>query len=87
MVVTNPETRTTFYVEAGAFNHKALADELARILGDIAPTHVEMQRRGSRDLHQIRLGPFRERTAADQAVAKLHSAGLTDARLSAHPET
>jgi rare lipoprotein A len=70
-----------YYVEAGLFNHKATADELAAILAEIAPASVEPVTIGERSVHRIRLGPFAQDQAAQAAVERIRAAGLTGAHV------
>lgn len=70
-----------YYVEAGLFNQKAKADELAAILADIAPAYVEPVTIGDRAVHRIRLGPFARDDAANAAVERIRAAGLTGAHV------
>jgi rare lipoprotein A len=70
-----------YYVEAGLFNQKAKADELAAILAEIAPAYVEPVTIGDRAVHRIRLGPFARNDAANAAVERIRAAGLTGAHV------
>jgi rare lipoprotein A len=70
-----------YYVEAGLFNQKAKADELAAILAEIAPAYVEAVTIGDRAVHRIRLGPFPRDDAANAAVERIRAAGLTGAHV------
>lgn len=70
-----------YYVEAGLFNQKAKADELAAILAEIAPAYVEPVTIGDRAVHRIRLGPFARDDAANAAVERIRAAGLTGAHV------
>jgi rare lipoprotein A len=72
---------TAYYVEAGLFNQKAKAEELAAILAEIAPAYVEPVTIGDRAVHRIRLGPFPRDDAANAAVERIRAAGLTGAHV------
>lgn len=69
-----------YYVQAGRFNHKSLADQLASILQEeIAPASVETAQSGNDLVHLVKVGPFRQDAEAQVAVARLKAAGLKDA--------
>jgi len=70
-----------YYVEAGIFPERPLAERLAAILKDIAPASIEPVTHEGRPAHRIRLGPFLESKAASAAAARIKAAGLTGARL------
>lgn len=70
-----------YYVEAGIFPERPVAERLAAILNDIAPTSIEAVTHQGRPAHRIRLGPFPEGEAANAAAARIRAAGLTSARL------
>ncbi len=77
----SPASLSPYYVEAGLFPQKSIAERLAAILKEIAPATVERVEIGERPLHRIRLGPF---TASDQAKAaaqRIRAAGLSGARV------
>lgn len=69
-----------YYIQAGRFTHKSLAEQLASILQEeIAPTSVETAQSGNDLVHLVKVGPFRQDTEAQVAVARLKAAGLKDA--------
>jgi rare lipoprotein A len=70
----------SYYVEAGIFPERPLAERLAAILKDIAPASIEAVTHQGRPAHRIRLGPFPEGDAATAAAARIRAAGLTAAR-------
>jgi rare lipoprotein A len=70
-----------YYVEAGIFPELPVAERLAEILKDIAPTSVEPVTHEGRPAHRIRLGPFPEGKTANAAAARIRAAGLASARL------
>jgi rare lipoprotein A len=70
-----------FYVEAGLFPKKRLADQLAEILQEIAPAWVEPMAIGNRVVHRVRLGPFSQSADAQIAAKKIREAGLTAAQV------
>jgi hypothetical protein len=72
---------SAYYVEAGIFPERPLAERLAAILNDIAPTSIEAVTHQGRLAHRVRLGPFPEGQAANAAAARIRAAGLTSARL------
>jgi rare lipoprotein A len=74
-------TPAAIYVEAGLFSEKPLAERLAAILMEIAPTSIEPATLGASTAHRIRLGPFEGREAAYAAVERIRAAGLKDARV------
>lgn len=74
-------TPAAIYVEAGLFSERPLAERLAAILMEIAPTSIEPATIGARTAHRIRLGPFERREAAYAAVERIRAAGLKDARV------
>jgi len=77
----DPSKRRSYYVNAGQFSTRPLADQLAAILGDLAPAAVETMSSGYGPVHQVRLGPFAHGDAARAAVMRLRAAGLTQARI------
>ncbi|WP_088343507.1 MULTISPECIES: septal ring lytic transglycosylase RlpA family protein [Rhodomicrobium] len=76
-----PAAAAPIYVEAGLFSRKDTADQLASILGEIAPATVEPLIIGQRSVHRLRVGPFPHDEAARAAIARMRDAGLTDARI------
>jgi rare lipoprotein A len=70
-----------YYVEAGLFPQKSIAERLAAILKEIAPATVELVKIGERPLHRIRLGPFTARDEARAAAQRIRAAGLSGARV------
>jgi rare lipoprotein A len=70
-----------YYIEAGIFPELPVAERLAEILKDIAPTSIEPVTHEGRPAHRIRLGPFPEDRTANAAAARIRAAGLTSARL------
>lgn len=69
-----------YYVQAGRFNHKSLAEQLASILQEeIAPASVETAQSGNDLVHLVKVGPFRQDVEAQVAVARMKAAGLKDA--------
>jgi rare lipoprotein A len=75
-----------YYVEAGLFPQKSIAERLAAILEEIAPATVELVEIGERPLHRIRLGPFTARDEAKAAAQRIRAAGLSGARVEAKGE-
>jgi rare lipoprotein A len=72
----------SIYVEAGVFRERALADKLATILKEIAPTTIEETSSNSVEiLYRLRVGPFAKSDAAQSVVDRIRAAGLTRARL------
>jgi len=71
----------TYYVEAGTFREKPLADRLASILTEIAPATVEPVAEGDKPSHRIRLGPFTKSATAEAAASRIRNAGLYAARV------
>ncbi len=72
-----------YYVEAGRFDRKSLAEELATILGEIAPASIAASRNGAGVLHLVRLGPFDGPESAHAAAERIRGAGLKEARVMA----
>lgn len=72
---------SVFYVEAGLFSKKRLAERLAGILTEIAPASVEPIKIGNRSVHRVRLGPFSYSEAARAAAERIREAGLKSARV------
>lgn len=70
-----------YYVEAGLFPQKSIAERLAAILREIAPATVELVEIGERRLHRIRLGPFTANDEAKAAAQRIRAAGLSGARV------
>jgi len=63
-----------FVVQAAAFSKKANADRAAKALGGYV---VQAGR-----YYRVKLGPYTSRGQADAALAKVHAAGYSDARVS-----
>jgi rare lipoprotein A len=69
-----------YYIQAGRFTHRPVADSLAAILDEeIAPASVETARSEKGLIHLVRIGPFRQSADAQLLVAKIKAAGLKDA--------
>lgn len=77
----SPSRPSTFYVEAGLFAKKPLAERLAEILKEIAPTSVAAVTVGSQPVHRVWLGPFAHDSEAQAAAERIRQAGLTSARV------
>jgi rare lipoprotein A len=76
-----PQTANlTYYIQAGRFTRKPVAERLAAVLGEeVAPASVETARSGNGFVHLVRIGPFRQSTDAQLLIAKFKAAGLKDA--------
>jgi rare lipoprotein A len=72
-----------FYVDAGWFDQKSVAEDIAAILAEIAPASVKTSRSGTRTVHLIRLGPFKQGADAHAAANKIRAAGLKEAQVEA----
>ena len=70
-----------YYVEAGLFHKKLLAERLAKVLVEIAPAAVDSVDIGNRAVHRVRLGPFPHTEAAQKVAERIRKAGLTGARV------
>ncbi len=75
------ESLSPYYVEAGLFPQKSIAERLAAILKEIAPATVERVEVGERPLHRVRLGPFTASEEAKAAAKRIRAAGLSGARV------
>jgi rare lipoprotein A len=73
--------KSAYFVEAGIFPERPIAERLAAVLKDIAPASIEPIRIGNRSAHRIRIGPFPADDAAKAAAARMRAAGLTSARV------
>jgi rare lipoprotein A len=77
---TKPKN-TNLYIEAGIYSKRSLADKLANILSEIAPTRVKHTSNGGDMVHRIHVGPFSNKEAAQKAVDRIRGAGLNHARI------
>jgi cell division protein FtsN len=74
-------TAKTYFIEAGTFLEKQLAENLAVILAEIAPVTIDVISVGNKPMHRVRLGPFTGNDKAQAAVERIRAAGLTKARV------
>lgn len=79
VVAQVPVTKTTLYVQAGAFGQEANAERLSQKLSSIAPASVEPVSYAGRTLYKVRLGPLDSVRAADSVLSKVLSSGHSDA--------
>jgi rare lipoprotein A (peptidoglycan hydrolase) len=77
---TKPKN-TNLFIEAGIYSKRSLADKLANILSEIAPTRVKHTSNGGDMVHRIHVGPFSNKEAAQKAVDRIRGAGLNHARI------
>ena len=66
-----------YYLQAGAFNSKNLADSLRTKLAKLSPSPVFVERYQNRFI--VRVGPFANKKMADQLKAKLDHQGVKGA--------
>ncbi|BBK42934.1 hypothetical protein STVA_29540 [Allostella vacuolata] len=85
-VSVEPVRTTQIYVQAGAFSQRANADRVRQTISGqaaagIAPVRVTTVAVGGGPVHRVRVGPLRSVEAADQALARVASAGYPEARI------
>ncbi|MEW5755632.1 MAG: septal ring lytic transglycosylase RlpA family protein [Pseudomonadota bacterium] len=75
-----PAAGELFYLQVASFNDRGNAQTLVSKLLDIATERVELQQTapggGDSPVYRVRIGPFRERAQAEDAVNRLNHYGL-----------
>jgi rare lipoprotein A len=74
-----PVTRTSIYVQAGAFSKEGNANALSQKLASIGPSHVYLANVNGRSLYRVRLGPYNAVESADAALNRVVGSGSSDA--------
>lgn len=69
------------YIQAAAFGQKDNAYRAAKQLSPVAPANVVPMEMTERTLYRVRLGPFADAQARQQALQKVTAMGYGDARL------
>jgi rare lipoprotein A len=70
---------THLYVQVGAFSQLDNARRLLRTIG--GDLHISTLQRGGQTLYRVRTGPLNSVEEADTALARITSAGSSDARI------
>lgn len=65
-------SRYRYAVEAGVYNNKKTADAFAEQLEKYAPVTVDVEHRGGREYHVVRVGDLPSRDAADDLLKRLN---------------
>ena len=80
-VETGPARGGQIYVQVGAFTLHENAHKLAAQLSMIGPTGVSSTFVNKQEFFRVRLGPFNQVSAADQALQQALSSGQSNARI------
>jgi rare lipoprotein A len=80
-VETGPARGGQIYVQVGAFTLHENAHKLAAQLSLIGPTNVSSTFVNKQEFFRVRLGPFNQVAAADQALQQAINNGQTNARI------
>lgn len=70
-----------YYVQAGSFSSRELADQLSRKLGPIGNAEVDEQIVGRNTYYRVRVGPMKDEGTAHATLGRVVAAGLPDAHL------
>lgn len=76
-----PQINSGYYIQAGAFGMKENAYRVAEQLTPVAPANVVATVEPNRTLYRVRLGPFANDAARQEALQRLAGMGYADARL------
>ena len=72
---------TGFFIQAGSFSTQANADGLSQKLSGVAAVRVEKMDVGGKLWWRVRVGPFADKSEADQQLALVREKGVPDARI------
>ena len=70
-----------YYVQAGSFSNRALAEQLGHKLSPFGEVAVDQQLVGPDTYYRVRIGPMRDRNTAQGALDRVVDAGVPDAHL------
>jgi len=70
-----------YIIQAGSFSTEENARKLASRLAGMASLTVDKTDMGEKPWWRVRLGPFKNKESADNALAKVHAAGVPDAKI------
>lgn len=79
VVTQKPVTKTSLYVQAGAFGVESNALRLSQKLAEIAPARVESGTYNGKILYKVRLGPLDSVRSADNVLSRVLAKGQSDA--------
>lgn len=74
-------TNTAYFVQAGSFSQKGLADNLSFRLKNLGSSHVSEAFVGGGMFYRVRFGPFSYEEEAEVMLNKVRNSGLYDARI------
>jgi rare lipoprotein A len=69
------------FIQLGTFTNQANAKRLEARFSEVATTHISQKTIGDRVMYRVRLGPFINRTSAEEALARSKKMGIVDARI------
>ncbi|MBY0407421.1 MAG: septal ring lytic transglycosylase RlpA family protein [Rickettsiales bacterium] len=78
-VATTPSGKV--HIQVGSFASEENARKLDAKLADIAAVSIAKIQASGKELWRVRLGPFASLNEASEALARVHDAGLPDARI------
>lgn len=73
--------RPTYFIQAGAFVHRDLAEKMRRLLTPLGPTEINRAVVGKQQYYRVRLGPVRSVKKADQLLDLVVASGYPEARV------
>lgn len=69
------------FIQAASFNNKEFAQRLSESYADLGNVEVIPAQVSGKTWYRVRVGPFAERHAADEALRAVVETGMTDARI------
>jgi rare lipoprotein A len=72
---------TGYFIQAGSFSTQANAEKLSQKLSTIASANVDKMNVGDKVWWRVRVGPFGDKTEADQQLRLVRDNGVPDARI------
>lgn len=79
--VPQPAADGQFVIQAGSFAAKENAQKLASKISGMGKVNVENVQMGGKSWWRVRVGPFRDKTMADEVLDQVRGAGVPDARI------
>lgn len=76
-----PKSKQRHFIQAASFQNKEFAETLRHRLAELGPANVLPSDVAGKTWYRVRLGPFKERHNADEALRAVVSSGSSDARL------
>jgi cell division protein FtsN len=71
-----PDNKKGYYVQVGAYSKKTNANNVTSSLQKYGNASTTVNKRGKRDLHIVKIGPFKNKSAAKKTQSKISKSGF-----------